>query len=103
MSFLEELEKAKAQAHAQAADAWSIRFERVKGKVSFDGIERVTTQALFDILDVPQRGRTSGACKRLAAVMRAQGWSPIKARGLTSGFRNQVRGWAKDRRGTTVF
>jgi hypothetical protein len=54
-------------------------------------------RTLFDILEVPQRGRTAGACRRLAKLMRELGWSPIKARGLTpGGFRDQVRGYAKD-------
>jgi hypothetical protein len=51
--------------------------------VGDDGIERMPTQTLFDILEVPQRGRDAGACRRLAKLMRELGWSPIKARGLT--------------------
>jgi hypothetical protein len=54
-------------------------------------------QALFDLLEVPQRSRTAGAWRRLARLMRELGWSPVKARGLTQGgFRDQVRGYARD-------
>jgi hypothetical protein len=93
-----------AQARAQATDAWTIQLERVRGKVGGDGIERIATQALFDILEVPQRLRTPGACRRLAKVMTGLNWSPVKARGLDqAGFKDQIRGYARDRRGTTVF
>jgi hypothetical protein len=78
--------------------------ERVRGKVGDDGIERVSTQAVFDFLEVPQRSRTAEACRRLAELMRELGWSPIKARGMTqSGFRDQVRGYARDKTGESVF
>jgi hypothetical protein len=42
--------------------------QRVRGKVEFDGLERVSSQTLLDILDVPQRGRTAGAFRRLAKL-----------------------------------
>jgi hypothetical protein len=55
-------------------------------------------------LQVPQRGRSTGACKRLATLMRDLGWHPIKARGLTpTGVRDQIRGYARDRSGSTLF
>jgi hypothetical protein len=60
----------------------------------YDGVERVSTPDLFDCLDVPQRARTAGACRRLAKLMRELRWTPVKARGITqSGFRDQVRGY----------
>jgi hypothetical protein len=53
----------------------------------------VSTQTLLDLLEVPQRGRNAGACRRLAKLMLELGWTPIKARGMTqNGFRDQVRG-----------
>jgi hypothetical protein len=45
-------------------------------------VERISTQALFDHLDVPQKARTAGVCRRLATLMRELGWTPMKARGL---------------------
>jgi hypothetical protein len=83
---------------------WHIRLERIRGKVGDDGIERISTQVVFDFLEVPQRSRTAGACRRLAQLMRELGWSQVKARGLTqSGFRDQVRGYARDNTGQSVF
>jgi hypothetical protein len=72
--------------------------------VGDDGIERVATQAVFDLLEVPQRGRTAGACRRLARVMGGLGWTPVRARGLTqTGLRDQVRGYARDKTGLAEF
>lgn len=43
-------------------------------------------------------------CRRLARLMHELGWSPIKARGLTpGGFRDQVRGYARDTTRQTKF
>jgi hypothetical protein len=98
------LERAKAEAQAENAEPWRVRLERLRGKVGDDGIERITTQAVFDILEVPQRSRGAGACRRLAAVMRDLGWSPIKARGLNQrGLREQIRGYARDKDKLTVM
>ena len=100
MSFLELLRQSRAEAQ-RPADPWIIRLENARGNVGDDDVERVPTQALFDFLEVPQRARTAGACRRVATLMRELGWTPIKARGLTQGgFRDQVRGYARDKRGS---
>ena len=104
LSFSELLEESAARGRASGVeDPWRLRLEGVRGKVWDDDIERISTQALFDILEVPQRHRRAGACRRLARLMRELGWTPIKARGLTQGgFRDQVRGWARDKRGSPL-
>ena len=104
MPFIEELKQAEAQAQAAAEDAWCMPLARVKGKISGDGIERISAQSLLDILEVPEAQRKTGTFMRLRKVMVGLGWYPIKARGLTqSGFRDQIRGYARDRRGACVF
>jgi hypothetical protein len=104
MSFRDLLRQGRTQVLAHPADPWRLRLERARGKVGDDDVERVSTQALFDLLELPQRGRTAGACRRLAKLMCGLGWSPIKARGLTqSGFRDQVRGYARDKRDSPLF
>jgi hypothetical protein len=104
MSWISVLKQSRAEAVARKDDPWRLRLECIRGKVGYDGIERLSTQTLLDLLEVPQRGRSAGTCRRLAKVMRELGWTPIKARGLTrGGFRDQVRGWARDRRGSTLF
>jgi hypothetical protein len=97
MTFVEMLRRAKMHAMARSADPWRLSLERVRGDVGYDGIERISTQALFDYLEVPQRGRKAGACRRLAKFMRELGWTAVKARALgQSGFRDQVRGYARE-------
>lgn len=103
MSFRDLLRQSRAQALARNADPWLVRLEGIRGKVGDEGIERVATQVVFDMLELPQRSRTAGAGRRLAKLMRELGWMPIKARGLTeSGFREQIRGYARDKKGSPL-
>src|SRR6188472_2377842 len=98
MTFLELLRKTTDEALARSADPWRLRLERVRGKTGYDGVERISTQDLLDILEVPQRARSAGVCRRLATLMKELGWTPMKARGLSqSGYREQVRGYARDK------
>lgn len=102
MSFISSLKESRENAQAHK-DPWHLRLEGLRGKKWDDGIERVSTQTVFDILEVPHRTRTAGACRRLSKLMHELGWHPIKARGLTpGGFRDQVRGYARDTRGSVL-
>jgi hypothetical protein len=104
MSFRELLRQAREHARERAQDPWHIRLEGIHGKKWDDGIERISTQTVFDILELPHRSRGAGACRRLSKLMRELGWHPIKARGLTpGGFRDQVRGYARDTTRQTVM
>jgi hypothetical protein len=97
-SFLAKLEQAKAQLTAPG-DPWLLRLERVRGKVDYDGLERVTSQTLLDLLEVPQRKRKAGVFRRLAKVMAELGWTAIRVRDLTAGgYKEQVRGYYRDAR-----
>jgi len=97
--FVELLREARKESPRRPMDPWRLRLERVRGEVGYDGIERISTQALFDHLEVPQRGRNAGACRHLAKLMRELGWTSMKTRSLAqSGFRDQVRGYARDTR-----
>jgi hypothetical protein len=97
LSFVERLRRAQAEAEA-LVDPWRLRLERVRGKIGDDGIERISTQTLFDHLEVFQRSRGAGACRRLAQVMRDLGWTSVRVRDLTrGGYTEQVRGYARQR------
>jgi hypothetical protein len=100
MSKLKEYrERSRCEMLAQHSDPWRVRLERLRGKIGDDGVERISTQAVFDVLEVLQRNRGAGACRRLAGLMRELGWTPIKARGLNqAGFRDQIRGYAREPR-----
>jgi hypothetical protein len=103
-SFLENLKAGREAVRARNADPWRLRLEGVRGKIGDDAIERVSTQSVLDLLEVPQRRRDAGACRRLATLMRELGWHPIKARGLTpTGVRDQIRGWARDKKSLSLF
>jgi len=95
--FVELLREARKESLRRSVDPWRLRLERVRGEVGYDGIERISTQALFDHLELPQRGRNAGACRHIAKLMRELGWTSMKTRALAqSGFRDQVRGYARD-------
>jgi hypothetical protein len=96
MSWLRRLEEAQVRAVSRDADPWRLPLERLRGQIGDDGVERITTQRVMDILEVPQRARRSGAYRRLAKLMTELGWSPIRVRGLTrGGYLEQVRGFAR--------
>jgi hypothetical protein len=100
--WLERLQAGVASSAAQHAarnrDPWRLPLERLRGQIGDDGIERLSTQAVLDVLQVPQRSRGAGACRRLARLMRELGWRPVKARGLNQrGLREQIRGYARDK------
>jgi hypothetical protein len=103
MSYLQKLEQARVGAVARGGDPWRLPLERLRGRIGDDNVERVANQAVLDFLEVPQRNRGAGACRRLAKLMRELGWSPIKARGLNQrGLREQIRGYARDKRGSQL-
>jgi hypothetical protein len=99
-SFVDLLKQTRIEAAAKA-DPWQLRLKRIRGKVGYDGVERLSSQAVFDFLEVSQRGRNAGACRRLAKLMRELGWAPVRVRDLTrGGYKEQVRGYARDARCT---
>ena len=96
MSLMAKIEQARADAAARSIHSWRLRLERLRGRVDPDGIERLTTQYVFDVLDVAQRERTTAACRRLAKVMRELDWTALRVRGLTrGGYLEQVRGYCR--------
>jgi hypothetical protein len=101
LTFRERMreEEAKAAA-AESADPWRLTLERVRGKIDFfDRLERISSQALLDLLEVPQRQRTAGTFRRLCKIMTELGWTAVRVRDLTrGGYKEQVRGYCRDAR-----
>lgn len=96
VSFIEKMHAVAAEA-AQPVDPWRLRLERVRGKTGFDGLERISTQTLLDILEVPQRERTAGAYRHLATLMTELGWTAVRVRDLgRGGYKEQVRGYVRE-------
>jgi hypothetical protein len=99
LSFLAKLRAAEAEAVQQDTDPWRLRLERVRGKLDFDGLERVSTQRLLDLLELPQRERTAGTYRHLAKLMAELGWTAVRVRDLTrGGYTEQVRGYVRQGR-----
>jgi hypothetical protein len=99
-SFLQTLRDGAEQARKSTAEhPWIARLRKLKGRVSADGVERIATHDVFDLLEVPMRRRPSETV-RLSRLMRTLGWLPIRARGLNPGsYRDRVRGYAREVRG----
>jgi hypothetical protein len=97
LSFSELLRAgAEAARNAVEEDPWESSLRKLRGKVGHDGIARVSTHDVFDLLEVPMRCRPS-ATVRLSRVMRGLGWKNIRARGLSPGsYRARVRGYARE-------
>jgi hypothetical protein len=99
MSFLQKLGHGKGEVIARGGDPWRAPLERLHGQIGDDGVERITTQRVLDVLEVPQRARRSGTYRRLAKLMAELGWTAMRVRGLTrGGYLEQVRGFARDGR-----
>ena len=97
MSFLERMKACEAEA-AQPIDPWRLRLERVRGTTGLDGLERISSQSVLDILEVPQRKRTAGTYRHLAKVMAELGWTAVRVRDFTrGGYKEQVRGYVRAR------
>jgi hypothetical protein len=95
MSLLARVKAAKAALEVPE-DPWLAPLHRVRGKVEFDGQERVSSQTLLDLLEVPQRSRTAGTFRRLAKLMAEIGWTGVRVRDLTrGGYKEQVRGYVR--------
>jgi hypothetical protein len=59
-------------------------------------LERISTQTLMDILQVPQRQRTAGSYRHLAKVMTEIGWAAVRVRDFNRrGYKEQVRGYVR--------
>lgn len=97
MSLLTKLKIAQAEIAARNAEhPWKLRLERVRGKVDYGGISRVSTQTLLDILEIPQCDRRAGAYRLLAKLMAELGWTAVRVRDMTrGGYLEQVRGYCR--------
>jgi hypothetical protein len=93
--LLTKLRLAKAELE-MPEDPWLAPLQRVRGKIEFNGQERVSSQTLLDMLEVPQRSRTAGTFRRVAKLMTELGWTAVRVRDLTrGGYKEQVRGYVR--------
>ena len=95
MSFIAKLRAAAAEAVSQDTDPWRLRLERLRGKIGFDGMERVSTQHLLDVLELPQRERQRAPTGTLQ-LMTDLGWTAVRVRGLARRIQRTSSGYCRD-------
>ncbi|WP_172628176.1 hypothetical protein [Bradyrhizobium ivorense] len=84
----------EAQSRWQCIRVSSVQLNGLQSR--FDGLERISTQTLMDILEVPQRDRTAGAYRHLATLMVELGWTAVRVRDFArGGYKEQVRGYVR--------
>jgi hypothetical protein len=100
MAWTEEIRAARKN-HTRPEHPWRAILLDITGEVGRDGVERISTDRLFDLLDVylpegmPRFKRTPEAQKQLKAQMVLLGWCPVRARLVTRGFAARVRAYAR--------
>jgi hypothetical protein len=93
---VQRLRRVVSTADKHDADPWRMKLEQLKGReYGSDGLERVTTKAIFDLLEVPSRNRATAANRRLSKLMSELGWEAVRVRGSTTGYRDRARGYAR--------
>lgn len=93
LSFTAQLRAFRA---IKRSDPWLGTLRMLRGRRGDDRVERISTDAIFDALDLPPFKRTPEAGKRVKTMMIELGWTPVRARHLTSnGFRSRLRGYAR--------
>jgi hypothetical protein len=91
-AFLERLRAARS--NIKPFDPWTDALQKIRGETGSDGVDRIATEAVFDVLDLPRFQRTPEAGKRIKTIMLELGWVPVRARHVTSrGRAARVRGY----------
>jgi hypothetical protein len=100
MAWTEQLRTARGN-YTRPEHPWRPILETIEGDIGRDGVERIATDRVFDLLDVllpegmPRYKRTPEAQKQLKAQMVLLGWCPVRARLVTRGFAARVRAYAR--------
>jgi hypothetical protein len=93
VSFVEQL-RAICTA-APSDDLWSAALDGVTGRVEKD-CEYVSTEWLWELLDVPAVKRTPELASRLRTEMVRRRWVPCRRRHATSkGYAARIRGYVR--------
>lgn len=94
-SFVDRLREIRAGA-IKPSDPWTDALRKIRGQTGHDGVERIATDAVFEQLVLPPLKRTPEAGKRIKTIMMELGWTPVRARHVTSrGRAARVRGYAR--------
>ena len=102
MSLLEKL-RDRVAGNGSPADPWLAPLQRVRGKVEFDGKERVSSQRVLDVLEVPQREPHGGdipACGEVDDGVGLDGCTGPRPYG--GAYKEQVRGYVRRARASSA-
>jgi hypothetical protein len=61
----------------QRIDPWRLLLKSLHTTMGDDGMERIRTETLLDMFEVPQNERTASTCRRLMKLMTEFGWSAV--------------------------
>ena len=93
-SFVERLRVTRQ--NTAPPDAWTAPLRNIRGDVGYDGVVRISTDRVFELMDIPRLKRTPEAAKRLKLLMVELGWTPVRARcAMSRGRASRVRGYAR--------
>lgn len=97
-SFVERLRVTRQT--IKPLEPWTALVRTIRGQIGHDGVVRLSTEAIFEHLNVPPLKRTPDAARRLRLVMLDLDWTPVRARCVTSrGRASRVRGYARMSKG----
>ena len=98
MSFVERLRDNRQT--IKPSDPWTAPLRNIRGQIGHDGVARISTDRVFEIMDIPRLKRTPEAAKRLKLLMVDLGWTPVRSRHVNSrGRASRVRGYARMSKG----
>lgn len=96
LPFRMRLQAVAARLKVENRDPWVSALACIKGRKCNDGVERISTDAVFDFLNLRPIERTPEAGKRVKVIMCAMGWTWVRARHVRgTGGVGRVRGYAR--------
>ena len=95
-SFIGQLRESVELLRARAQDPWAGLLRDLQGRRGSDNIERISTEGVFDFLNLKAVERTPEAGKRVKLIMMGLGWIWVRGRDVRStGSAGRVRGYAR--------
>jgi hypothetical protein len=76
-------------------DPWLVVIKKLSGSVGPDGVARITSAEVMDVLQVPLHQRRTDKFQRVGQLMASCGWEPTRINGQSSSVDGRLRGWAR--------
>lgn len=96
-TLLARTKQTKRVVKRRDADPWRRKLENIKGVIGDDGIERIASQTVGDILELKRNAQSPRQRAKIARLMGDLGWRKCKTRGLNRGaYRSVLNGYARE-------